>query len=936
MRWFEAGDAWGVMTGDQEHSRGTGGEPGTCRKNGARSELGSDRPDRRINEGRRQQTERVHALLATRRSAQAFARLSRPGVSTATTVRYALTSAPADWAPANRGRPVVDAILDSILDGADRAVMAWPARPGGGFSAAAVAMREARTSGRLAYATVAFWPWRNGATWTARSILVHPGDVAQAAARAADEMHRGVAWAQPDLANDSLCLLEMRLRDLTTRRPANGEVIAARSNIIVRSPTLLETTSVFAPAEAARGPAYAPDGEQVLRRVRDYTHIGDKNAGLEGHIAAVGDPEKTPFAIFGLPAVTKLEPLLRCLKFSRFVAKSLDALVVDVTRTGRSELPEDWESGFAIALQALEHVSGRRPPVVVLSEDAFALRKAVRAIRTTNAGLRPARRAPVEVGAYLQEPSLFGPASVLPGDAAPIAFEADIKDASLATVRNDLLGLGRRFRQVGQAAAADAVSRALAFVRRSASLPIGLGEAREIADILHDGDDEVDISVRALFRPKMALGPLAAAADLAPEFGDEARRLVRDVETRVTAWDEETPVSAKLMQLLQDNAWNSETTALIIPDRRTADVYLSADRALDVRCEIADARGLSGLLTSKRPIRIIVVGPTPEVVRTLLTAPVAPQRVLLLGDAAGTALLSAEIAPLTRIAGFAAIAERARAMSAALQRGGANEKLDLAEAEFRVAAAIPEGEIDFTRSGDAYRGEILHLTTSRSHRLAYRPTSDVLEFSPGEARPFERTQAREVRRGDRILVLDASVREPIRQAIAGSRESLKQLGLYHSRIAAIRAAAAGTSDLEKARQVLTAMRTLDPAIGAHELQNIARWLTADKAPGEADGGRQPRAARDWPRFRVFMQAVGVDAHSADMYWRAAIVPARSYRVHEGFLFNQRVVQFVLDPEGTAAGAAAWKMMPGLWQLVLDAVDEVVEVSVTTVGSNNYG
>jgi hypothetical protein len=80
-------------------------------------------------------------------------------------------------------------------------------------------------------------------------------------------------------------------------------------------------------------------------------------------------------------------------------------------------------------------------------------------------------------------------------------------------------------------------------------------------------------------------------------------------------------------------------------------------------------------------------------------------------------------------------------MATALQRGGANEKLDLAEAEFRVVATMPEGEIDFTRSGDAYRGEILHLTTSRSHRLAYRPTSDVLEFSPGEARPFERTQA---------------------------------------------------------------------------------------------------------------------------------------------------------------------------------------------------
>lgn len=130
----------------------------------------------------------------------------------------------------------------------------------------------------------------------------------------------------------------------------------------MRSPTLLETTSVFAPTEGTRLPAYVADGEQVLRRVRDYTHIGDENAGLEGHIAAVGDPSKTPFAIFGLPAVTKLEPLVRCLKFPRFVAKSLDALIVDVTRTGRSELPEDWEGRFTIALHALEHGQWPRAP----------------------------------------------------------------------------------------------------------------------------------------------------------------------------------------------------------------------------------------------------------------------------------------------------------------------------------------------------------------------------------------------------------------------------------------------------------------------------------------------------------------------------------------------------------------------------------------------
>jgi hypothetical protein len=517
----------------------------------------------------------------------------------------------------------------------------------------------------------------------------------------------------------------------------------------------------------------------------------------------------------------------------------------------------------------------------------------------------------------------------------PLRFEADIKDASLAGLRRDLVALGRNFRQRGESVAADGASKALAFLRRSASLPIGLREAREIADILNDGDDEVDIFVKSLFRPKMVLGPLAAAADLVPEFGEVTRQLVGVVEAKVATWEEETPVSAKLAQLLLDTAWNRQTTLLAVPDRWIADVYLSSDRALNVACDVVDHRGLSDRLSSTSPTKIVVIGPTPEAARALLTAQISPERVVLLGDAAGVALLAAEIAPLARIPAFAPIAGRARAMAAALQRGGANEQLDLAEAEFRVAAVIPEGEIDLTRSGEAYRGEILRFTTS-GHRIAYRPTSDVLRFSPGETRPFERVQARQVQSGERILVLDAAVREPIRRALAGARETLKQLALYHSRVAEVRAATPGASDMDKARNVLAAMQALDPGISPHEIQNVARWLTADKAPGETDGGRQPRAARDWPRFRVFMLATGVDQNLADAFWRAAIVPARSYRVHEGYLFNQRVVQFVLDPEGTAAGAAAWKSKEGLWQLVLDAVEEVVDVTAAVEGAKGNG
>ena len=126
-----------------------------------------------------------------------------------------------------------------------------------------LAMREARASGRLAYATLALWPWRSGATWAARSVLVHPADVAQAAARAADEMHKGAAWAQPDLAHNSLNLLEMRLRDLTAAGgTASNGATTGRPNIIVHSPTLLETTSVFAPSEAREPQPTLPMGSR--------------------------------------------------------------------------------------------------------------------------------------------------------------------------------------------------------------------------------------------------------------------------------------------------------------------------------------------------------------------------------------------------------------------------------------------------------------------------------------------------------------------------------------------------------------------------------------------------------------------------------------------------------------------------------------------------
>lgn len=325
--------------------------------------------------------------------------------------------------------------------------------------------------------------------------------------------------------------------------------------------------------------------------------------------------------------------------------------------------------------------------------------------------------------------------------------------------------------------------------------------------------------------------------------GALARDALKLISERVDGWRTETPVSLKLAELLSQPNWNSARTLIAVPERRIGEVLVASDRGVAWRCGIVDHADLRAMLARGDLDRVIVTGPTAAAIRALLTSPATPPEVMLLGDASGSALLAGELGPLARLPGFAPIAARASAMQQALRRGGLDERLDAGESEFR-ALPIPEPrDIDLTREGGTYSGDQIIISTS-AHRIIYRPSSDVLVFTAGEARPFEKVDAPDVEVVDQILVLNEGARERIRAALATSRTSLDQLALYHGYIARMRAALQGTSDAEKAREVLRRMREVDPSLPGSELSNIQRWLTADRAAPAEDGARQPRAARD--------------------------------------------------------------------------------------------
>jgi hypothetical protein len=827
----------------------------------------------------------------------------------------------------------VGAIIDSMKDGRDRIVLAWPSRPDNGFVAEAVALREARATGEVTHGTVALWPWRSGATYAARSILIHAEDICLTARRAFVELYQQPLRKHGMLAHESLCMVELRLNDLVraSRRgrdpssrtaddlgdsaPCHDRAMPKAEPLATRNPTLLETTAVFVPSESPAPLAYSLNTDQVLRRMRRYTTIDT----IPGRVAEVGDPLVTPFALMGLMPADQRE-LARCLAYERFITHGLDVVVVDLTRTARATLEPDWQRQLTALLTALDGATlPRRPPIVVLCEDAFAMRRADLAVRKHAEEARTGRRRPLEQGALLLKAGIleaFG--SPAPPELPALRFLADVKDASLVPLRDRMIRLIRRLRDAGHGNAAIAVGRGLHTLSTFASLPVGIAEARNVARILFDGDGREEVQARSSFFPTSALQPMAEIDSAAPEFAAETRELLDEVKSRVCNWEQATPVSLKLAQLLGDSGWNASDVLLVLPDARTADVFLVSDSGVACKCTVIEASNLTDLTNTSDWRRVMVVRPESKVVRALLTMPTSPSRVLLLGDAAGTSLIAAELKPLASFPEFAPFAARAAALYAALERGGADETMDFAEVEFHYHIPTAEDVIDLTQAADGYRGEIVHFYLEGGGRATYRPGGDVLVFTPDEIRPFKRVVARSVVTDDNILVLREDIRERLSEALSRSSKTAAQLKQYHEEVVRFRQRLPGDTLTAKARHVLGAMRAIDTSIGDHEVPNIVRWLSVEPR----DSPQQPRAARDQRRFSVFMEAAGIEKTFSNALWNFAIVPVRGYSSQEGHLFNKRIVQFVIDPEGVAAGAG-WREYDGLWQTVVDSVDRVI-------------
>ncbi len=863
---------------------------------------------------------RARELLAAQAAKKAALRVHRPSFAQPVLSRYAVDlSGEGAWRRPDAALSAVEAILDAVADGQDRSLLSWPRRCCDGALAAAFGLREARATGRLAHAAFAVWPWRphieasHGSMAPVRSVHLHPADAALVGSRVADAVQQRAPWTVSDgMAHYEAAMVEMRLRDLLRDGASGGRDIA-------RSPTLRELTPAFSPLPGD-GLPYSEAPSQILQRVLTFTLAGrgDKGLNLREAIAAVGNPLRSPHALFGLPLTTeaRLSGLLRFERFRRF---GVDAVVVNLTGAIARDNRDAWEKGLVALLAALAQAPVRRPPVVLLADDPHVHRHADSVLR--EAASRGRRLLPARRGVYCPVHRPVGDAAVVPNNLQPLRVQADIKDAGLAPLRRRLLALARLHREAGDGEAARASRVALEALHRAASMPIGLAAAEEAARILWNGDSEQDLRAVELFLPGQACKRMESRARAVGRGVEDAATLCAEMLTRMESWREKTPVSAKLTAMLTDPAWNARDVLVSLPHPRVADVLMAA-APMPILADVDDHRALE----DGRPFRrLILVAPTPDAVRSLLVIPHAPELVVVLGDCAGIGLVSSLLRCLGTLDGMGPLASRARYLAERMAFGGADASLDTAEAEFRLAPDPSSEILDFTRGGEAFRGEVAVIRLRRGDTVKHRANALVPAYFPDEVRPFRLVQARSLSAGDMFPVFREGLRSLLRSAIASSGKTAMLIRGYHAFIASARDRLPGVDISAKATEVVGRMG----GAGRGEEGNVRRWLRADlDAARLPDLTRaRPNAARDWPRFRAFMAALGVDAAGALAFWRTMIVPTRSFSIQEGALFHEQLAAFLIDPEG-AASLARGHSADDLIEAVREAVDVVASVSIT--------
>lgn len=772
-----------------------------------------------------------------------------------------------------------------------------------------------------------YYPWRGSGTGiTQRRILVDRHEITKRNQLHLTRSQVNESEFSPELRSLHITLghlNQLKLRDTTKPHLAH--------------PTLGELYPTFGALGGENAPApFTATLYELFGRVRHGAAL-DK---LQDYRAEICRPATAPFALFG---VCPRSPVKRALQHTALAeSRGPDICLVDLSSAGLHRLGPDWEGEIEKFLSLLA-ANLPETPALAVTQDIYVHRRFGHLLAAAGLAERPSSTGRTSRVLVRSSDDCFAPDPDV-GEVTEVQFRFHSAGGQGAAA---LRALSDTAWKSSDPAVAGILRHTMGNLRRTMSLPCGLRAAHEVLVETADG-----------FLERRSAGTVLATVrkqlDLCAD-GAERERLAsaeRMIDAAFTEFEEDTPVGSLLAEAAASMGRKSSPS--VIAFATDHELALGRQRICtdDEDGERIKSRLESGFirLTTLQALdlelsaiesdqnrnswkRLLLVAPPRDQFAVLLGRKWLPEEIIVLSDREFVDRLAGVYAALAThpdLAGPGRIGSRlAKAAAAAKAEAKARDvpAVDL-ELETHAPTVADESVIDLTSDeiGDDDR-EVVELGLESGRTMRVRPGGLVIRHDRfADVNPFERAVARDIARGNTIVVPNQAFVQEARTVLPVRILAQTRVQIYHTAVEAALPGIPGASRAAKARHVIECFRTA----GARTVveATVLDWLNAGEhklAPAER---LRPHAPQNWREFKAFMDVIHVPPALAESIWREGIEPLRIDRRRAGARMAQAFVSVLVDPHG-GAGALSPEVRGRIARLRRQAMEHLDGVLTVT-------
>lgn len=745
-----------------------------------------------------------------------------------------------------------------------------------------------------------YYPWRGCGTGNIqRRVLVDRNEITKRNGFHLTRGHVGEAERSPELGKLHITLghlNHLKLRDVAKPHLAH--------------PTLGELYPTFGALGGEDAPRpFTAALYELFGRVRHGAALDQ----LQDHRADICQPTTAPFAFFGICPRSNVKSALHHSALSK--GRAADACILDLGPPGLARLGPAWEGEVEEFLQMLV-AHHPETPVFAVTQDIYVHRRIAHVLAKVGLTDRPSAGGspPSRVVVRSSDDCFAVDADI--GEVTEVAFQFH-SAAGHGTAA--LRALSDAARASSDPSMAGLLRHSMGNVRRAMSLPCGLAAAHEVLG-------ETDAGAET-FLERRSAGTVLAVIKRQIELcvdGAERQRLTeaeQAVDVAFNEFENDTPIGSMLVEVAGAMSRKSSPSViafssdyeLLLGKRRICSddeqgeqikkrlasgfIRLATLQALDA--ELANIESGRSRNSWKR---LVVVAPPRDPFAILLGRKWLPEEIIVLADREFVDRLGVTYAVLAShpdLTGAGRIGSRlAKAATAAKTEARARDvaPIDL-DLDARGPTLIDESVIDLTTGeDDDDEREVVEFALESGRTMRVRPGGLVVRHDRfADLNPFQRATAREVTRGNTIVVPNQAFVQEARAVLPVRVLAHARVQVYHAAVEAALPGLPGATRAAKARHVIERLRSAGARVVVEA--TVLDWLNAAEHKLLPADLLRPHAPQHWREFRAFMGVINIPSALAETIWREGIEPLRIDRRKAGARMAQAFVSVLVDPHG---------------------------------------